>query len=140
MSLPHASPSHTFPRSPRLAHPGFSLVEMLIVLAVISLLAALGMGYYGRYQREVVMRVRDQRNAQEVSALVMGAHAAGAPVPVAGDLEATVRALVEGRQGTAGTFRGKMFKLSNFAEEDIPGALRFLSWQEGFPACVPASN
>lgn len=121
-----------------LSRLGFSLLEMLIVVAVIGVMATIGIVFYGRNHRDVVLKVRDQRNAQEITALVMGAQAAGASVVVPDDLQATVRGLIEGRQGTSGTFKGKTFKLAHLTDDEIQGALRFIKWQDGLPAYLPA--
>ena len=66
---------------PSTLRSAFSIVEMLIVIAVIGALSAVAIGFYSHYHRDVVLRVRDQRNAQEITSLAMGATAAGATGP-----------------------------------------------------------
>lgn len=112
----------------------FSIAEALIVVAVLGALSAGVIGFYSSYHREVVLRVRDQRNAQEITALTMGATAAGASVIETEDLEGTILNLIEGRDGTVGTFKGHNFRLTVMQPDEIQGAMRFLTWREGFPA------
>ncbi|WP_146854447.1 type IV pilin protein [Brevifollis gellanilyticus] len=115
----------------------FSVVEMLIVVAIIGALSAVVISFYGRYHRDVVLRVRDQRNAQEITSLTMGANAAGAEVIAPDDMEQTILNLIEGRNGKVGAFKGHHFGLSKLTAEEIAGAMRYLRWHAGFPSYVP---
>lgn len=115
----------------------FSVVEMLIVIAVMSVMAAAAIAFYGRYHRDVLLKVRNQRNAQEITALAMGASAAGATVIEPGDMEGTIRNLMEGRNGTLGTFKGRIFRISQLSDQEIEGAMLHLNWRDGFPAYTP---
>lgn len=110
---------------------------MLIVIAVLSVMAASVIAFYGRYHRDVLLKVRNQRNAQEITALAMGASAAGATVVEPSDMEGTIRNLMEGRNGTLGTFKGRVFRISRLSDEEIAGALQHLIWRDGFPAYSP---
>lgn len=125
------------PPSPNLA---FSVVEMLIVIAVIGVISAGAIGFYGKYHRDVVLRVRDQRNAQEITSLAMGATAAGAKVIEPNDMQGTILNLIEGRDGTVGTFKGHNFRLTSLTEEEVAGAMRFLQWRDGVPAYAPNAD
>ena len=113
---------------------------MLIVIAVIGVISAGAINFYGRYHREVILRVRDQRNAQEITSLAMGATAAGAKVIEPNDMQGTILNLIEGRDGTVGSFKGHNFRLSNLTEEEMAGAMRFLRWRDGIPAYVPNAD
>ncbi len=81
---------------------------MLTVIAVIGIMCAIGVAFFGGEHREQMHRVRDQRNAQEIASLAMGASAAGAPVVAEGDMRTTI-----------------------LSEPEIEGALRYLSWHDG---------
>lgn len=118
----------------------FSVVEMLIVIAVMSVMAASVIAFYGRYHRDVLLKVRNQRNAQEITALTMGASAAGASVIEPGDMEGTIRNLIQGRNGTQGTFKGRVFRISQLSDEEIEGAMQHLKWRDGFPAYTPSPD
>ena len=78
---------------------GFSLVEALIVAAIIRAFSAMALTYLGGHHRDVMPKVRDRRNAQEINALAMGATAAGASVVIVGNMEcpATSRVKTESR-------------------------------------------
>jgi len=115
----------------RTSRRAFSVIEMLIVIAILGALSAAALAFYGRYHRDVVMRVRDQRNAQEITALTMGATAAGAAVIELNNTEQTIHNLIEGRNGTVGTFKGHLFQLPAMTPEEIAGAMRYLAWKDG---------
>ncbi|TDU71361.1 prepilin-type N-terminal cleavage/methylation domain-containing protein [Prosthecobacter fusiformis] len=118
----------------------FSLTEMLIVIAVIGILSSIAITYLGGVHRETMLQIRDQRNAQEVVGLSMGAIASGAPVVQPGDMRTTIGNLIEGRKATTGAFSGRTFRLSQLDEEEITGAMRYLSWQEDQPVYVFQGN
>ncbi len=112
----------------------FSLVEMLVVIAIIGILASLAVNYLSAVNRETMTRVRDQRNAQEVASLTIGAEAVGAPVVEPGDMRGTIDNLMEGREATSGSFAGRKFRLGRLNEEEITGAMKYLDWQGNLPA------
>lgn len=85
---------------------------MLVVIAVIGIMAALSFLFFGRFQQDVLLKVRNQRNAEEISAIVMGATSAGAEVIQVNNREATVLNLIEGRVGKNGAFKGYTFRLT----------------------------
>lgn len=107
----------------------FSLVEVLVVVAIIGILAAASLAVVGGSQRESILQVRDQRNAQEVVNLVTSATAAGADVIEPDDIRSTINNLIEGRQPKRGNFAGRVFRLGGLSEEEITGAMKYLSWQ-----------
>lgn len=129
----------THPQRPLFARcrAAFSVVEMLIVIAVIGALSAGVISFYSRYHRDVFLRVRDQRNAQEITSLTMGAAAAGADMIAPKDMEQTILNLIDGRDGTVGSFKGHRFHLSPMLPEEIAGAMKYLKWHRGFPAYAP---
>lgn len=110
---------------------GFSILEVLVVIAVIGIMASLAIVFMDSYHRDVLLEVRNQRNAQEITALAMGATAVGADVVVANDYETTIVNLIEGREAKKGPFAGKTFRLSYLSPEEIQAASKYLSWQDG---------
>ena len=118
----------------------FSMIEALIVVAVLGVLSASAITFFSSYHRDVMLKVRNQRNAQEITALAMGATAAGAKVIQPGDMEGTILNLIEGRNGTVGTFKGRIFRISALSEDEIAGALEYLGWHDGIPAYVPVND
>jgi type II secretory pathway pseudopilin PulG len=116
------------------------MIEALIVVAVLGVLSASAITFFSSYHRDVMLKVRNQRNAQEITALAMGATAAGATVIQPGDMEGTILNLIEGRKGTVGTFKGRIFRISALSEDEIAGALQYLGWHDGIPAYVPVND
>jgi prepilin-type N-terminal cleavage/methylation domain-containing protein len=118
----------------------FSMIEALIVVAVLGVLSTTAIAFFSSYHRDVMLKVRNQRNAQEITSLAMGATAAGAAVIQPGDMESTIITLIEGRPGTVGTFKGRIFRISALTKEEIQGAMEYLSWQDGFPTYSPETE
>jgi prepilin-type N-terminal cleavage/methylation domain-containing protein len=127
-----------FPSS--VTRQAFSLLEMLIVIGILGILAAVAIAFLGGTQREAMIQVRDQRNAQEVASLTMGALAVGAPVIVPGDMRGTIDNLLKGTQATTGTFAGRIFRLSELNEEEISGAMKYLKWQDEQPVYLNSGS
>ncbi len=109
----------------------FTILEALVVIAVIGIVVSLAIVFMNRFHEEVLLEVRNQRNAQEIAALAMGATAVGAQVVAEGDTETTILNLIEGRNGTQGPFKGKVFRLSYLNPDEIRGATSYLNWQGG---------
>lgn len=109
---------------------------MLVVIAVIGVMVTICVGYLTGDHRSAITQVRDRRNAQEVVAITMGATAAGASVIVPGDWESTIQNLLEGREASRGNFKGKMFRIGNFSEDEISAALPYLGWEDEHPVYI----
>ncbi|WP_078811811.1 type II secretion system protein [Prosthecobacter debontii] len=118
---------------PSMWSQAFSLVEMLIVIAIVGVMSAVVIAFLGGAHRESMTRVRDQRNAQEVVSLCMGAVAVGAPVVEPGNMRTTIENLMEGKAASSGIFQGRIFRISQMSEEEIDGALKYLSWHDSQP-------
>lgn len=126
------SPAHlSHHRAP--PRQAFSLTEMLIVIAIMGIMSAAVIAFMGGSHRENMTRVRNQRNAQEVVSLCMGAAAVGAPVIKPGDMRGTIQNLMEGRHASSGIFAGRIFQISEMSEEEIEGTMQHLSWRNGQP-------
>ncbi len=133
------NPHITACKSPNRAH-AFSVVEMLVVIAIIGIFSAISVSFLHGYYREGALQVRDRRNAQEISALCMGASAAGADVISVGHMESTIQNLIDGREGTTGTFKGRLFRITALTDEEIAGALNYLEWHDGMPSYVRSDD
>lgn len=108
--------------------PGFSLVEMLIVIAVLGVMAAIALNNLTNH-REVIKQTRNRRNAQEMASLCIAAQAAGVSFVVPGDPAQTARNAVIGATATNGSFAGKTFRLPGLQEEEIVAAAYYLDVQ-----------
>lgn len=95
-----------------LSRHGFSLIEMLVVVAMLGILCAVGIGGYAAIHRDMIERVGSQRNAQEIVSMGVCATMGGAQFIVPGDKAATVQNLIDGTQGTTGSWKGKTFRLT----------------------------
>lgn len=116
-----------YPPVPALgAARAFSLLELLFTLALIAIVSGLTIAWYARAHQDAVMRVIDQRNAQEIVTLGVGATLGGADFVVPGDKLATVQNLLVGVVGQQGTWKGKIFRLTGMHPDSVPGATEFV--------------
>ena len=122
-----AGPS--FLNQARRTQSGFSLVELLVTMAIMGVVGAIGVAGFGG-ARQGAEDQKDRRNAQEIASMAAMANAAGAPFVVAGDEAATIANLVSGTTPTTGIFKGRVFRLPNMSAASITGAMRFLSLRD----------
>ncbi len=133
--------------SPSLRPPGsspwaraFSLLELLIVVALISIVCGLVVALYARAHDTIVQRVINQRNAQEIVSLGVGATVSGAEFVVTGDKQATVQNLIVGVCGQQGIWKGKIFRLTGMRPDMVPGALTFVKFDGDLLIYDPAGE
>jgi prepilin-type N-terminal cleavage/methylation domain-containing protein len=115
-------------RPPRASCSGFSLVEILIVIAVLGVMAGIAMNSLANH-REAIEQTRNRRNAQEMASLCIAAQSAGISFAVPGDPVQTARNAVIGATATRGTFAGKTFRLPGLQEAEILAAAYYLDVQ-----------
>lgn len=108
---------------------GFSLFEMLMVVAFIGILASIAVpmmstddGFYA---------ARDRRNAQELVSTSVMAQAAGLDFVRGDSLEDILRAVSRGGVVTRGSLKGRSFSVPGLSEEDIKGAAKYVSLNNG---------
>ena len=105
---------------------GFSLVEMLVVIAIMAILAGLGIGYLTNLN-DNIGETRDRRNAQEIASTAAAATAAGlTSMVVAGDAVQTARNVSLGATATQGSFSGKVFRVPGMSDADVVKAAYYL--------------
>jgi len=110
------------------AKAGFSLVEMLVVIAVIGVIAAIAIPNIGNIN-ESALDSTAQRNAQSVASVYSSGLAAGCPASAS-----LAGALTDVAGGTwappTGAFSGKVFQVPNLptSGEDYDRMVDHLSW------------
>ncbi len=119
---------------------GFSLLEMLVVICLIGIVAAVAVGWYGGAHRDLIERVTNQRNAQEIVSLGVCATVSGADFVVPGNKQATVENLIAGTVGRHGIWKGKTFRLTSMQLDALPKALPFVKFDAGLLLYEPSGG
>ncbi len=103
-----------------------TLVELLVVIAVLSALTATALVAYNGHLRDAALEMMNRRNAQEIAAECQRAEASGVDVFGGGSVEAAILNLIDGVVATDGPFRGRAFKVILPSVEDYQGAMNHL--------------
>lgn len=110
------------------AKAGFSLVEMLVVIAVIGVIAAIAIPNIGSIN-DSARASTDQRNAQSVASVLNAAAAAGYDLGSSALTGAALVTLAEGGVTvTQGAFSGKNFSSGDIATESEAGTAGHLTY------------
>jgi type IV pilus assembly protein PilA len=104
---------------------GFSLVEMLVVIAVIGVIAAIAVPQIGNLTASA-KTARDQRNAQSIASVFAAGSAAGVAWVVT-DASAAADDVVKGEAPADGAFKDKIFRVPNIGGTDLIEAKKHLS-------------
>lgn len=110
---------------------GFSLVELLVTVAVMGILASVALNAFSQGQRDVVVETVHRRNAQSFATIAECAQLAGVD-PVQGtDVVATLQKIVEGVTATDGVMKGRTFRIFGLTNEDVDGAAYYMKIANG---------
>lgn len=105
---------------------GFSLVEMLVVIAVIGIIAAIAVPTIGSITSQANTN-KAKRNAQNLASVYSSAIAAGASFSTQADAGAIVDSLVLGVSG-ADSFATTKFQVPNMSEDEKNNAEVYLEF------------
>ena len=119
---------------------GFSLVEVLVCLAIIAVMSSIAIAWFSNARRDLLERVANQRNAQEIVSMGVYATVAGADFVESGDKFNTVQNLLIGTTGTVGIWKDQTFRLTSLEPAGIPDALPFVRFEEGLLTYEPAGG
>jgi prepilin-type N-terminal cleavage/methylation domain-containing protein len=106
---------------------GFSLVELLVVVAVIGVIAAIAIPSIGSINASAKTAVA-QRNAQNIVSMFMAGQAAGVTWVVT-SRNACVADVVAGEAAPVGSaFAGQTFKVPNITGTDLTGTYKYIGF------------
>lgn len=123
----------------KIASKGFSLVEMLVVIAIIGVIAAIAVPQIADFTSSAEVS-KNKRNAQNLSSVCAAAQAAGLDFVVTGSVPDTVTAIVDGSTVSGGSFDGKFFGVPNMQAAEKTAVEPYLTVANGVLKYNPAGN
>ena len=110
--------------SPSTRHSGFSMVEIIIVIAVMGIVAAIAIPNIGSVH-DSADTAKDQRNAQDLVTI----YNSGATVGVlwaGATRNDKIADVIAGRSPATGTFVGEVFALPAITGTDLTGMYKYI--------------
>lgn len=106
---------------------GFSLVEMLVVIAIIGIIAAIAIPNIGNIN-DSAAQATAKRNAQSVASVMNAAIAAGYNAAWADKAAVLAAAQTSDVKPTSGPFKDKVFTVGDIDDEQEATVLSYLDW------------
>lgn len=106
---------------------GFSLVEMLVVIAIIGIIAAIAIPNIGNIN-DSARQATAQRNAQSIASVINAAIAAGAETTAITDVDTLISTAETGLSPAKGPFAGKNFSVGKIDTESKEDIETYLGW------------
>jgi len=114
----------------KMLNKGFSLVEMLVVIAVIGIIAAIAVPNIGRIN-ESAKDATNRRNAQSIASVFASAQAAGLNFYDAASDTTTLNNVITGGTVTeTGPFKGTFFGVPGLSTADRDLAVPYLTFDD----------
>jgi prepilin-type N-terminal cleavage/methylation domain-containing protein len=111
----------------RSSQGGFSLLELIVCIALLGIFTAMAIVHVAIKHQETVNEMRFRRNAQELASVCATAQAAGLNFATTSNLDLTIRNIVRGGSPRSGLFKDRNFGLPGLQEEDIQGTKKYLT-------------
>ena len=110
---------------------GYSIIEMVLFLAILGIICGLGIIQFAVRQQGTVDETRYKRNAQEIAAVCTTAQAAGLEFIANGDLVQTIKNVIQGGTPKDGPFRGTLFAVKGLVNADVNHLTKYLALDSG---------
>ena len=110
---------------------GFSLFELLLVVAIVGIMASVALTSFAQGKRDIVIETVHRRNAQAFATIAECAQLSGVDPVIGTDVEATLKNIVAGVTATNGALKGRTFRIFGLSDTDVTGAAYYMRIADG---------